>query len=115
MASRFAQQFKRTGAECLVHQFSDEIVYYPQGVIANGRAIRAMIERGVEVVGETGQVSYAMRVRVLDNSTTGISSTEIDDGRDTISIPLIEGGTAEVRQITLMTDDSNGLVRFMVR
>jgi hypothetical protein len=113
--SRFAQQFARAGAPSLVHQFSDEIVYYPRGVVVSGRAIRGMIERGVEVVSETGQVSYAIRVRVLDNNTTGISSTEIDDGRDTINISLIEGGTPEIRQITRMTDDSNGLVRFMVR
>jgi hypothetical protein len=112
--SRFAQQFARAGGPSLVHQFGDSIVYYPQGV-SSGRTIQAMIQRGVEVVGEAGQVSYAIQVRVLDNATTGISATEIDDGRDTVSIPLIEGGTAEVRQITRMTDDSNGLVRFMVR
>jgi hypothetical protein len=74
-----------------------------------------MIQRGVEVVNETGQVSQAIVVRVTDSNTLGISATEIDDGRDTISVSLIEGGTAEVRQITRMTDDSNGLVRFMVR
>ena len=107
--------FKRAGVPSLMRQFAESIVYYPQGVIANGRTIRAMVQRGVEVVNETQQVSQAVVVRVTNSNTLGISATEIDDGRDTISVSLIEGGTAEVRQITRMTDDSNGLVRFMVR
>lgn len=115
MATRFAQQFKRAGVPSLVRQFGESIVYYPQGVIANGRTIQALVERGVEVVSETGQVSYALRVRVYNDTTLGIGATEIDDGRDTVSIALITDGPATVRQITRMTDDSNGMVRFLVR
>jgi hypothetical protein len=115
MPSRFAQQFSRAGAPSLVSQFGESITYYPQGVIANGRPIDAIIERNVEVVNESGLVSYAIIVRVLDHAVKGILSTAIDDGRDTISVSFIPDGIAEVRQITRMTSDANGMVRFMVR
>lgn len=114
MATRFAQQFKRTGAPSLLRQFAEPIVYYPGG-IADGRSIDAIVTRGVEVVSETGQVAYAIVVRVLDDATLGISATEIDDGRDVVLVALNTGGTPERRQITRTKDDSNGMVRFMVR
>lgn len=107
--------FKRAGVPSLLRQFGESIIYYPRGVLSAGRTIQAMVQRDVQVVNETGQVSNAILVRVKDDSTSGISATEIDDGKDTISISIVTGGTAEVRQITKMQDDSNGAVRFMVR
>ena len=115
MTTRFASLFRRTGAPMLLHQFGEQITYYPRGA-ATGRTISAMVERGVSVPSETGDgVAMAIVVRVVDDSTEGISATEIDDGRDEVSIATITGGTAERRQITRVEADANGLVRFMVR
>jgi hypothetical protein len=115
MSSRFRQQFSRTGAASTVRQFGEPATYYPQGVVS-GRAIQVIVERDVEVVSETGdQVGYAIMCRALDHATLGILSTEIDDGRDELLLPMVEGGTAERRSITRKISTANGFVRFMVR
>lgn len=112
--SRFSQLFSRTGAPNLVRQFGETITYYADGGDA-GRSITAKVERNVAAPAETEQAGPSLVVTVLDNSTTGISATEIDDGGDEVSVALVAGGTAERRQITRVIDDSNGLVRFQVR
>jgi hypothetical protein len=115
MSSRFRQQFSRTGAVSTVRQFGEPATYYPQG-IGTGRAIQVIVERDVEVVSGIGdQVGYAMVCRALDHATLGILSTEIDDGRDEISLPTVEGGTADRRSVTRKISTANGFVRFMVR
>jgi hypothetical protein len=110
--SRFRSQFKRGPAVSLVRQFGESITYYPLGT--GGRSISAIVRRGQEV-GPTGVVAQVIVCSVLDDSTLGISATEIDDARDQVLIALEQGGTAERREITLMDDDSNGMVRFRVR
>jgi len=113
--SRFRSQFKRGGAISLVRQFGEDITYFPGGY-APGRDIQAIIERNIEVPNELGsQTAQAIVCRVLDSNTLGISSDEIDDARDSVSLQLFIGGEYETREITLMSDDSNGMVRFMVR
>jgi hypothetical protein len=98
-----------------VRQFGEPATYFRRGV-GTGRAISVIVERGVEVVGGTGdQVVLAISVRALDHATLGILSTEIDDGRDEISLPIIEGGAVERRTIVRKVDTANGMVRFMVR
>ena len=115
MATRFAQQFARTGVASLLRQFGELITYYPAGG-STGREIMAIVERDVAVVSEIdGQVSKQTICRVENSATTGISSTEIDDGRDEVALPLKVGGTAERRQLTRKIGDANGFVRFMVR
>lgn len=110
--SRFRSQFKRGPAVSLVRQFGETITYYSRG--ADGRSVQAIIRRGTEI-GPTGLVSQVIECSVMDDATLGIAATAIDDGRDEILIALEQGGDAERRQITLMDDDSNGMVRFRVR
>ena len=112
--SRFRSQHKRGPAVSLVRQFGETIVYYSRG-LGSGRTIQATIQRGVEVVTESNQTAKAMIVAVVDDPVIGISSTEIDDGRDKVCIALDQGGVTEIREITLVQDDSNGMVRFIVR
>lgn len=115
MATRFAQQFARAGAPSLVDGFGESIVYFGVGSVS-GRCIDAMIERDVEVPSETGdQVVQALVVRVLDDCTLGISSTELNDGGDEVSISLKVGGPATRRQVGRRIQAANGLVRFLVR
>lgn len=115
MATRHATRFSRTSAELLVREYGEPIIYYPVNSVS-GRCIDAIVMRDVEVPGEIGeQAGYVMIVRVIDSCTLGISSTEINDGGDSISVALKVGGPQERREITRRVDDANGMVRFIVR
>lgn len=113
MATQFATQFRRTGAPGLLRQFGESIVYYPVGSTDDARTITAIVERSEEVVGE--QVTQVIRCRVLDDTTLGIGSREINDGRDQVAVADVPDGAQKRREITRMEDDSNGMVRFKVR
>jgi hypothetical protein len=114
MATRFAQQFARAAVPNLVRQFGDTIIYMPRhGPARSG--IAAMIERNVEVMSEAdGFVVHAMVLRVVNDSTTGISAAEIDQGGDQIKVPLRVGEPAVTRTIVQVISTENGLVRFAV-
>lgn len=112
--SRFRSQFKRGGAVSLVRSFGETIVYYSRG-LGSGRSIQAIVRRNVAVQSESGEVSQVVTCSVLDDVEFGILATEIDDGRDTVALSLTQGGDVEIREITRMDDDSNGMVRFIVR
>lgn len=109
--SRFRSQFKRGGAVSLVRQFGETITYIPSNGI--GRSIQAIIERNVTT--PIGTTANEIICRVLDDAVIGIASTEINDGRDKVCLSITIGGTEEIREITRMDDDSNGMVRFTVR
>lgn len=113
MATRFAQLFSRVGAPSLVRQFGETILYHPGG--SGSRSITAIVERNVEVISETGEIARATRVRVQNNSTVGISATELNIATDEVTLPLITGGAAVRREITNRESDHNGEVIFMVR
>lgn len=112
MATRFATRFSRTGAQRLVREFGDSVTYYANNAGA-GREIQAMVERDVQVI-ENDVPTLATVIRVRDDATYGISSTEIDTGVDTIAVSLRVGETAQRRQIVRVMSTENGLVRFMV-
>ena len=118
MATRFAQAFKRTGARNLLAQFGEAegIVYYPRGS-GTPRAISAIVTRNnPDIISEVGDViSQYLFVRVLDDETDGISSTEIDSGLDMVDVALRTDGKRERRPVVKVTDTSCGMVRFIVR
>jgi hypothetical protein len=92
----------------------EPIIYYPAS--GAGRCINAIVERDVDVPSETGdQVAQALVIRVLDSCTAGISSTEINDGRDEVSVSLKAGGPQTRRAISRRINDANGMIRFLVR
>jgi hypothetical protein len=113
MATRHATRFLRTGAQLLVREFGEMIVYYPGGSVDNARTIQAIVERTEELLDD--QVAQAILCRVLDDTTLGIGSLEINDGRDQVAVAETTNGQLHRRFITRMTDDSNGMVRFKVR
>lgn len=114
MATRFAQQFSRLGVDSLLRQFGESITYYAEGA-GSGRSITAMIQRDVSVVDESGQViSQATVMRVKDDSTYGISATEIDT-IDEVSFELRVGETAQRKVIAKVLGTDNGFVRFEVQ
>lgn len=114
MTTRMATMFSRSAAPNLVRQFGDTITYHKNG--GGTRSVSAMIERDVQVLTETGDVLvYDFVLRVEDDETTGITSTEIDAGTDVVSVPLRVGEAACRRQIIRVLSTENGLVRFAVQ
>ncbi len=115
MATRHATRFSRTSGPLLVREMGESIIYYPNGGLT-GRCIDAIVERNVDVPSESGdQVAQSLIIRVLDSCTSGISSTEINDGKDAVSVALKVGGEATRRIISRRIDDANGMIRFLVR
>lgn len=115
MSNRFATQMMKTGARGLLYQFGESITYYP--VAGGSRIITGMVLREeLTVVGELGDVqSQSIVVRVLNDSTNGISSTEIETGGDEIGVALRLGEAAERRAIVRVQADSTGFLRLLLQ
>jgi hypothetical protein len=113
MATRFSQQFNRLGAPLLIRQFGESIVYYAGGTGA-GRTIDAIIEREVQVITDAGIPALQTLITVRDSNTLGISATEIDSGRDKVTVSLRVGETAQTRQIARVVSTDNSMVQFEV-
>ncbi|MEM1224607.1 MAG: hypothetical protein AAGJ40_02860 [Planctomycetota bacterium] len=111
----FSRQFSRTGAPLLMRQFGEDLVYWANGATA-GRGIKAIVERDVDVIAETGEVTaHATVVRVQNHNRCGISSVEIDTGGDAVDVSLRIGEPATRRQIVQVLSTANSIVRFMVQ
>jgi hypothetical protein len=115
MPTRFAQQFKRTAVRNLVRQFGETIGYSHAG--ASERLIQAIVVRDpTAILAEIGEVVVnAMIVRVVNDSATGIAATDLDTGRDYVSVALVADGEPERRSIIQVLSDTNGFVRFLVQ
>lgn len=118
MPTQFAKIFKLTAARNLLRQFGEEelIGYYP-GQGDKPRRIKAIVVRNdPSVISEMGGVvGQSIVVTVLDDATEGISATQIDSGRDKVSVALETGGTEQLRSMVFVTSDANGFVRFLVQ
>lgn len=112
--TRFATNFARTGAQSLTLQFGETIGYYNRAGDAV-RNVSAMIDRNVEIVSEAGIPGHATIIRVRNDATYGITSTEIDTGGDEVSYARRVGETAKRRAIVRVESTDNGIVRFMVQ
>jgi hypothetical protein len=117
VATRFASLFKRTGASHLIRQFGEPVIYYPGGPNHQAREIQAIVERNdpavIAALGDS--VGQSLILRVLNDVSLGILSTEIDSGIDRISVPLTEGDAPALRSIVQILGDSGGFVRFLVQ
>jgi hypothetical protein len=115
MANRFSSQFKKTGALGLLMQFGESVIYYPAA--GGSRSITAMVLRDeLSAIAELGDVQgQAVIVRVLNDSTSGISSSEIETGGDEIAVALRLGEAVARRAIVRVQADSTGLLRLLVQ
>lgn len=94
--------------------FAEPVTYYPHvdyGGTATSRSINAVVIRQQIVAldadgGET--VVPAYEVHVANDSTVGISSTEINTGGDQIALPVREGKAAERRSIIHVASQDHG-------
>lgn len=111
-----ATLFKRSAAPLLLGTMGETVTYYAEGGVS-GRSITALVERGIfEVPQETGeQVTASLSIRVYNDSTTGISATEIDTGLDEIGAALRDGAAESRRRIVRVISDANGMLRLLVQ
>jgi len=96
-----------------VREMGETVMYYPGGSTDDAREIQAIVSRVEDVV--EGQLTQSILCSVLDSTALGIGALEINDGRDEVGIAEVTGGALRRRQLTRVTDDSNGMVRFKVR
>ena len=94
-------------------EFAETVVYYAGGGSV-GRAIKAVIERDVQTITDQGIPALATFINVANDATLGITSTEVDTGRDKLSVSLRLNETAQLRQIIQVTDTDDGMIRFEV-
>lgn len=85
--TEFDNHFKTDGFGSLSGYFGETVIYKKPG--SSDRSIAAIVNRDPgETYAASGEVvSYRITVHVANSSTTGISSTELDEGVDLISVP----------------------------
>lgn len=94
--------------------FAEAFIYYAGGG-STGRTIKGVIERDVQVISDQSIPALATFITVVNSDTLGISSTEIDTGRDKVRFDVRLGDTSpQTRQIIEVTDADDGMVRFEV-
>ena len=101
-------------------QFTDtfgESVVYIDAATSTERTITAIVERGApgQVEGPSYGVANTFKVIVINDSTTGISSDEVDCGRDVIKLAHRLGKTATERTIISIAGHDPGLLTLEVR
>lgn len=81
------------------------------------RTIEAVLDRMMlEVVSETGTMLVpAVTVKVRNDAVYGISSRELDTGRDKIVLAFVYGDDPEPRQIARRMSDDGGFLVLLVQ
>lgn len=98
------------------NDFAETVTYYPYNfsgqVTRSSRSILAVVIRNTaQTFDQDGEHAIpSFEVHVANDSTTGISSDEIDVGRDQIEMAVREGQTATKRTITRLQEHDNGML-----
>lgn len=106
---------------CNLDDFAETVTYYPYqytgDVARDPRVISAVVLREqITVFGEDGDtVTPVYEVHVVNSSTTGISSDELDLGGDQILLPPRDGKTAERKTVTQLTGQDTGMLVLQCR
>lgn len=86
------------------NDMSELIEYWPQGVEGNKREIYAVIERPTASLnGSTPRTSFL--VHILNNTTYGVSTSELDMGKDLFKFSERKGKTASERNAKRLEDN----------
>ena len=93
-----------------VNDFAEPVVYYKRNGLS--RSIVAHVERqAFAILGEDGDnVIPIFEVHVHNNETTGISSSELNRGGDSLEFPVVVGGTATRRTIMKLLGHDEGML-----
>lgn len=105
---------------CNTSDFAETVVYYPRS--SNGcnpiRSIDAIVIREqIEVVTEDANTTNlpVWQVFVANNTTLGISSTQLDMGGDMISFSPRDGQTPVKKTILRILSQDNGMLELECR
>jgi len=108
MPTVFDSHFASAGFPMLLQQFGEWVSYYPKG--GGRREILAIIERNPPAVFDASgnAVLPTATIRVHNSCRSGISSREIDIGKDEIEFVLKIGETIPKRFsfMTLLSQDA---------
>lgn len=106
---------------CAVDDFAEAVTYYPHryyGAVARvDRTINAVVIREpTSILGEDGDtVAKEWEVHVVNSTTLGISSDELDIGGDQLGFAPRLGETAERRSIVRVVGHDEGMVVIVCR
>jgi len=103
-----------TAADFLT-EFGEQIEYLPAG--GGSRSIKAIVDREppAELDGMPGAHATRTTITVANNSTTGISSSEINLGGDKVEVSVRINETARQKRITGIISQDNGMMTLEVR
>ena len=93
--------------------FGESIVYKPAG--GGEREIVAIVDRNPNINNAPHGISLAMSITIANNSTTGISSSEVDTGGDKVTLAVREGETAQDRLIKSITSQDCNMMTLEIR
>lgn len=114
MTSEFDQELIDSAAD-MVDTCGESVTYYPKA--GGSRAITAIVNRGQpgSLDGAPHGVSPRLIIYVANDSTTGISSDEIDIGGDELKVAVRIGETAQNRRITKIATMDAGMMELELR
>jgi hypothetical protein len=98
--------------------FAETVTYHPHrfGTPATPRTIKAVVIRNqVSTFGPDEQIVPEFEVRVANNSTTGISSEELNTGGDMIKLAVRVGETPTKRSVQLLSEHDSGMLVLICR
>ncbi len=113
MVNTFDQELIATTPEFL-SAFGETVTYWPSGGVS--RQITAIVKRqepqGLE--GAPHGVSHKAEIQVANNSTTGISSDEVNTKKDEVELAVRIGETAQKRLIGDILSHDAGMMRLEI-
>lgn len=100
--------------------FAETVTYYPHrfhtAAVREPRSIKAVVIRNqVSVFNPDEQILTEFEVRVANNSTTGISSAELDTGGDQIALAPRIGETPVKKSVQYLTEHDEGMLVLICR
>lgn len=106
----FADQFADSFAGLLV-DFGEAVAYRSHGN-PDEREINAIVDRKPgEAFSASGDVvTYSMMIRVHNDSTLGISASELEEGRDLMEVPRRTGGVRKTVIIDQLINADAGVL-----
>lgn len=98
-----------------IADFGESVVYRPR--CGAPRTVGAIVERlPAEMFADVGVSGPVIQITVANDPTTGISSAELDLGRDQVDVAVRVGGEAETRPIgAIVGPHDRGAITLEVR
>jgi len=95
---------------------SETVTYRPGGLAASDREISAVVDRNpaAPVPDTPGHVRPSLVVYVLNDSTDGISASELDCGSDVVLLARRPGGAEEAMHIARASEQDTGMLALEV-